>query len=55
VKNPNDPIGHRNRNFPACKAVPQSTAPPRNTDTSTYFKTYFIQPTVWNKSLFVFA
>jgi hypothetical protein len=26
MKNSNDAIGNRNRNFPACSAVPQSTA-----------------------------
>ena len=35
MKNPTDPIGNRNLNFPACSAVPQSTTPPR-----TQFSTY---------------
>jgi hypothetical protein len=29
MKNSNDTIGNRNRDLPACRAVPQSTAPPR--------------------------
>jgi hypothetical protein len=28
MKNPNDPIGNRTHNLPACSAVPQPTAPP---------------------------
>ena len=29
IKNSNDTIGNRNRDLPACSAVPQPTAPPR--------------------------
>ena len=29
MKNSSDTIGNRNRNLPACSAVPQPTAPPR--------------------------
>jgi hypothetical protein len=29
MKNSNDTIGNRNRDLPACSAVPQPTAPPR--------------------------
>jgi len=29
MKNSNDTIGNRNRDFPACSAILQSTAPPR--------------------------
>ena len=29
MKNPNDPIGNRIRNLPACSALPQPAAPPR--------------------------
>jgi hypothetical protein len=29
MKNPTDSIGNRNRDLPACSAVPQTTAPPR--------------------------
>jgi hypothetical protein len=29
MKNSNDTIGNRTRDFPACTAVPQPTAPPR--------------------------
>jgi hypothetical protein len=29
MKNPNDIIGNRTRDLPACSAVPQPTAPPR--------------------------
>jgi hypothetical protein len=29
MKNPNDTIGNRTRDLPACSAVPQLTAPPR--------------------------
>jgi hypothetical protein len=30
MKNPNDPIGNRIRDLPACSAVPQQTELPRN-------------------------
>jgi hypothetical protein len=30
IKNSNDTIGNRTRDLPACSAVPQPTAPPRN-------------------------
>ena len=33
MKNPNDTIGNRTRNLPACSAVPQLTVPPRVPDT----------------------
>jgi hypothetical protein len=29
MKNANDTIGNRARDLPACRAVPQQTAPPR--------------------------
>jgi hypothetical protein len=29
IKNPNDSIGYRTRDLPACGTVPQPTAPPR--------------------------
>jgi len=29
MKKPNDTIGNRTRDLPACSAVPQPTAPPR--------------------------
>jgi hypothetical protein len=31
MKNSNDIIGNQTRNLPACSAVPQPTAPPRET------------------------
>jgi hypothetical protein len=30
IKEPNDPMENRTRDLPACRAVPQPTAPPRN-------------------------
>jgi hypothetical protein len=32
IKNSNDNIGNRNRDSPACSAVPQPTTPPRASD-----------------------
>ena len=38
LKNPNDPIGNRARDLPACSAVPQPTASPRNPPLGLTFK-----------------
>jgi hypothetical protein len=38
MKNSNDTIGNRTRDHPACSAVPQPTAPPRTTDSTSYNK-----------------
>ena len=39
IKNSNNTIGNRIRDFPACRAVPQPTAPPRSSPTERhYFK-----------------
>ena len=43
MKNFNDTIGNRTRDFPACSAVPQPTAPPRASVTminNCYFMVY---------------
>jgi hypothetical protein len=38
LKNPNDPIGNRARDLPACSTVPQPTASPRNPPLGLTFK-----------------
>jgi len=38
LKNSNDPIGNRARDLPACSAVPQPTASPRNPSLELTFK-----------------
>ena len=37
VKNSNDTLGNRNRDLPACTAVPQPSAPPRTRKTGLQF------------------
>ena len=38
MKNSNDAIGNRTRDLPACRAVPQPTAPPRAPNLAQYLR-----------------